>query len=249
MRAHGLDLSQYNGELAPKELAKQDFLIFKISEGGGVYVQPPQMEALAKSGVKRVMGYAYLRSDELAFPLDKQIESYLAGIDLVKAISGIEVKAHWGDLERNFYSGRHDNEHSYKFGKLTHDWISYMDKNLGKAGLYTNPDTYQVGLLNFGQDWMKNYPLWIAQLNYNGWNDKLVNAQNGSWNPWIHKTKEVDWQMWQYTWHYNIGGSKRADANVWNGTVADLDKFLSPSMFDRIKRYSNWKYREWKSKL
>ena len=94
---------------------------------------------------------------------------------------------------------------------------------------------------------MKNYPLWIAQLPYGSWNDSLAKAKTGEWGPWL-PSGASEWKMWQYTWHYDIGGGKKADANVWNGTVDDLDKFLGtkPTMFDRIKRYSNWNYREWR---
>lgn len=58
------------------------------------------------------------------------------------------------------------------------------------------------------------YPLWVAN-----WSVPCPNVPDPTW---------TDWRLWQYTDSGKVSGiSGSVDRNVWNGSLADLQKFVS----------------------
>jgi GH25 family lysozyme M1 (1,4-beta-N-acetylmuramidase) len=115
-----------------------------------------------------------------------------------------------------------------KFANMAHLWMDHIQEKAGKKPvlLYTNPAHYDAELYPYG-DWMKDYPLWIAQY----WTTNVGPTRE----PALPKKRKAgDWTIWQYASEINFAGhgkeygtgSKSVDLNVFNGTVADMHTWL-----------------------
>ncbi len=132
------------------------------------------------------------------------------------------------------------NTASAAFGAHAHLALQHLRDLSGKPlVLYTNPDTYQSWLVQLGHTWMKDWPLWVAQWPYYGWNEKLeeVPARPDLWQPRLPAGASA-WAFWQYSADGNrrgvqnglplgaFGLSPSIDLNVFNGTVEELHRWV-----------------------
>jgi GH25 family lysozyme M1 (1,4-beta-N-acetylmuramidase) len=215
-RAHGVDLSHWDGSFDPaKASGRIGFAIMKVSEG---LVKDPAFAAIW-SGVEKVTvrgAYHYLRS----------------GWDWK-----LQADTFWNivqDYPFNLYALDFEgigNVTSAKFANMAHLWMDYIqEKAAGRPVLlYTNPSHYDADLYPYG-DWMKNYPLWLAQY----WSNPEPDLRQ----PGLPINRKAgDWKVWQYASEINDNGngknmkygtdSKSVDLNVFNGTVADMCTWLA----------------------
>ena len=86
--------------------------------------------------------------------------------------------------------------------------------------IYTSPNIIRYYLTNEYASKLIKYPLWIAQ--YIDYTTKYVKYVNPS--PWL------SWTFWQYSdrteaTQYGFNEAKTVDANIFNGTIEDLNKF------------------------
>ena len=212
-RAHGIDCSHWDGSFDPgKATGRIDFAIMKVSEG---LVKDPAFAAIW-SGVEKVTvrgAYHYLRSG-----WDWKLQA-----DKFWNI----VKDYPFDLYALDFEGI-GNVMDVKFANMAHLWMDYVQEKAGDKPvlLYTNPTHYDADLYPYG-DWMKDYPLWIAQY----WTTNVGPTRD----PALPKKRKAgDWKIWQYASEINYPGhgkeygtgSKSVDLNVFNGTVADMHTWL-----------------------
>lgn len=223
MRAHGVDLSHWDGSFDPaKASGVIDFAVMKASEG---LVKDPAFAAIW-SGVEKVTvrgAYHYLRS---GWDWERQADFFWSA-----------VKDYSFDLYALDYEGI-GNVMDAKFANMAHLWMENIQgkaaesAGTSRAGrpvlLYTNPSHYDANLYPYG-DWMKDYPLWIAQY----WTTNVGPDRE----PALPKKRKAgDWTIWQYASEINEKGnganmkygtrSKSVDLNVYNGTVADMRIWL-----------------------
>lgn len=69
---------------------------------------------------------------------------------------------------------------------------------------------------NYVDSTIADYDLWIARWTYNT-NNRPTNANLGAWD---------DWDFWQWSDSESIGGESPVDANLFRGTVNDLQAFV-----------------------
>jgi GH25 family lysozyme M1 (1,4-beta-N-acetylmuramidase) len=208
MRAHGVDLSHWDVSFDPaKATGVIDFAIQKVSEG---VIVDPMVNAIW-SGVQKVPirgAYHYLRS---GINWQTQANVFLAAVSL-----------HDFHLYALDFEGT-GNQMGAGFADITHQWIDYVIAKTGKRVLlYTNPAHYDADLWPYG-DWMKDYPLWLAQY----WTANVGPARNPSLPK---KRKAGDWAIYQYASEVNFAGHAKEygtpvnsiDLNVFNGTAAEM---------------------------
>ncbi|MBA4379590.1 MAG: hypothetical protein C0393_02700 [Anaerolinea sp.] len=212
MRAHGVDLSFWDVSFDPAKATGQiDFAIMKASEGTS---RDPKFAEIW-SGVQKVPirgAYHFLRSQ-----LDWKAQADF----FLSVITGCDFHFYALDFESKY------NVVSAKFADMAHKWIEYTIQKTGKLVLlYTNPSHYDVDLYPYG-DWMKDYPLWIAQY----W----MNNPSPDKDPKLPiNRKSGDWTIYQYACEVNFkghskeygAGANSIDLDAFNGTVADMRAWL-----------------------
>jgi len=211
-RAIGVDVSHWDGTFDPQKATKTiDFAIMKTSEG---LFKDPKFDIIW-SGVQKVPirgAYHYFRSDA---DWQKQTDFFIS------LVRGLDFHFYVLDYEA------HGNVLDSVFAQHAHNWIDYVGMTLGKIVLlYTNPSHYDADLFPYG-DWMKDYPLWLAQY--------FTVAPSPEKTPYLPKKRKAgDWRIWQwaseinYVGHgheYGCGGNS-VDLNAFNGTVADMRAWL-----------------------
>lgn len=206
MRAHGIDISKWQINFFPPASPPLP-IDFCIQRTGYGMVQDERYEDIW-IGVQQVPirgAYHYFSS---AANWKDQADKFL------------EVQSkhdyHFYALDVEIYY----NKKSEGFWRGAKRWIDYVAKTTDKKVLlYTNPNVYKTWLLPYG-DWMKGYPLWIAQY---WWVPKPTN------NPGMKSTKRTDWLFYQYTDKANGKGygvlTPRIDVNVFNGTIEKLQEW------------------------
>ena len=250
MRARNVDFSHWQRFLSREQLnVPVPIGTLKFNEGRKIYLDDELIDSLAAFDVRE--GYMYIRSNHQGyFPLTAQIDTYLEAVEMCKA-RGVTIDAHWVDFEQNVLyksvqkrvkvGGKWvnrvvrealppDNQFSMQFGNMTLVALQEIQKETKRlTGLYTSPRYYQEGLLQYGQKWMKDWPLWIAQWPFYGWDDRIANAHDpAAWNPRL-PAGVVDWFKWQVTaWWPSDGaaGTPTLDMNVTNGTLAQYKAAL-----------------------
>jgi GH25 family lysozyme M1 (1,4-beta-N-acetylmuramidase) len=211
MKAHGVDLSHWDVSFDPeKATGLIDFAIQKASEG--TFCDSKFVEIW--TGVQKVPirgAYHYLRS---GINWQAQADFF---ISVVK-----ENDFHFYALD---FEGT-GNTMGLSFANMAHMWIDYTIAKTGKPVLlYTNPTHYDADLFPYG-DWMKDFPLWIAQY----WPNPKPDMNPGM----PKKRKAGDWTIYQYASETNYTGHAKEygtpvnsiDLNVFNGTVAVMRSWL-----------------------
>ncbi|MFH1907787.1 MAG: glycoside hydrolase family 25 protein [Chloroflexota bacterium] len=210
-RAHGVDLSHWDVAFDPAKATGQiDFAIMKASDA----TFRDKKFAEIWSGVQKVPirgAYHYLRSG-----IDWKAQADF----FISVVSGYDFHFYVMDFEGT------NNTMGAPFADMARKWIEYVTTQTGKLVLlYTNPAHYDGDLSPYG-NWMKDYPLWIAQY----WNNPSADK-----NPGLPKTrKSGDWIIYQYACEVNFPGHAKeygtsansVDLNVFNGTVADMRAWL-----------------------
>jgi len=210
-RAHGIDLSKWDISFDPDKATGQiDFVIQKASEGTFRDNKFGDLWA----GVQKVPirgAYHYLRS---GMGWQAQADFFIS------VVKGFDF--HFYALD---YEGT-SNTLNAAFADMAHKWMDYVTAKAGKPVLlYTNPSHYDADLYPYG-DWMKDFPLWLAQY----WNDPSPDKDPGT----PKKRKTGDWTIWQWASEVNYPGhakeygtpANNVDLNVFNGTVADMRAWL-----------------------
>jgi len=211
MRAQGVDLSRWDISFDPNKATKQiDFAIQKASE---LNWRDSKFKALWE-GVKLVPirgAYHYLRSK---MGWKEQAEAFLA------IVEGYDFHFFACDYEQV------NNEMTATFADAAHKWMDYVSSKTGKKVLlYTNPSHYDAHLYPYG-DWMKDYPLWLAQYWITPSPDKFPSLPK--------RRKASDWTIWQWASEINYPGHAKeygcgatsVDLNVFNGTAAELRTWI-----------------------
>jgi len=211
MRAHGVDISHWDVSFDPEKATGQiDFAIQKASEG--TFRDSKFAEIWA--GVQKVPirgAYHYLRSG-----INWQTQADF----FISVVKGNEYHFYALDFEGK------GNTMGASFADMAHQWIEYATAKTGKrVFLYSNPSHYDADLFPYG-DWMKDYPLWLAQY----WNNPKPDMDPGM----PKKRKPGDWTIYQYASEINFPGHAKEygtpvnsiDLNVFNGTVADMRAWL-----------------------
>ena len=131
-RAHGIDLSHWDGKFDPTKATGQiDFAIMKASEGT---VRDPAFDEIW-GGVQQIPirgAYHYLRS---SWGWEAQASAFL------QAVRGRDFHFYALDFEGT------GNEMEPRFASMAHTWIEYIAAATGvKVLLYTNPSHYDADL-------------------------------------------------------------------------------------------------------
>jgi len=211
-RPIGVDISHWDGMFDPAKATKPiDFVIQKASES---LFPDPKFAAFRDSIMKVPIrgAYHYFRSTT-----DWRLQAEF----FISVVRGLDFHFYVLDYEK---IGNVLDENS---AHHAHNWIDYVGMTLGKPVLlYTNPAHYDANLWPYG-DWMKDYPLWLAQY----WTTNVGPERE----PALPKKRAAgDWRIWQwaseinYVGHgheYGCGGNS-VDLNVFNGTVADMRAWL-----------------------
>ena len=213
MRANGIDLSFWQQSYTPKKPI--DFIIQRVTTGmdvDGAYDQIK--EDIQDVPVKGA--YHYLRS---AYGWEEQADLFLEWVD------------DYGFLVCDFET--YNNVMTRTFSEAAGKFCAKVKSESGKKTLlYTNSPTYQGYMLQQGSTWMSEWPLWIAQYPYLGWNERLaeIPLRPDIWNPRTPAGRS-DWSFWQYSakgkgkdWGVE---SWDVDLNVYDGTVAELHNWLA----------------------
>ena len=212
-RAIGVDLSHWDVSFDPeKAMGRIDFAIMKASEG--IYKDPKFAEIW--SGVQKVPirgAYHYLRS---GWTWQKQVDFFWG------AVKNYPFHFYVLDFEST------GNVLNAGFAAMASFWMYHIhEKAGGKAVLlYTNPNHYTVDLMPYG-DWMKNYPLWLAQYYTTKPSPEKAPALPA-------KRAAGDWKIWQWASEINYPGhgkeygtgSYSVDLDAYNGTPGEMATWL-----------------------
>lgn len=208
-RAHGIDISKWQDTFDPTVNPDDiDFIILRASFG--VTTDPKFDEFVAASQAIPIRGaYHYFQS---AHPWKAQADHF------VSVVEGQGFHFYALDVEST------GNERSQKFADDAERWLKYVAKKVDQPLLlYTNPNLYRTWLRPFG-DWMKDWPLWIAQYFFEPDRNRTPALPAGV----------TDWTIWQYSAdsppnekgaEYGVG-SRNIDLDVFNGSVADMRRWL-----------------------
>jgi GH25 family lysozyme M1 (1,4-beta-N-acetylmuramidase) len=205
-RAHGIDISKWQTSFdASKNPGDIQFVIMRA--GVGIMTDSSFEEMYKSIQPVPVRGaYHYFRSE---WGWQEQAAHFLS---LVK--------------DRNFHFfaldiESADNVASAQFCRDAKRWIDHVAQQTGKRVLlYTNLVIYNTWLKPHG-DWMKKYPLWIAQYWFEPDRNKKPALPDAV----------TEWMFWQYSADgNNMGaaygvGSKHLDLDVFNGSVEELHKW------------------------
>jgi len=220
-RAHGIDI--YSGDQFFDPTANPDdidFIIIKATEG------TQSVEPLFEGYLKQIQSvpmrgvYHFFRENQawqeqadlfLSTVKDKGFHFYVLVLDVDPGADKTQFLA---DAEQ---------------------WLKYVDENVeGRVLLYAGSNY----LSKFGPaaDWMKEWPLWIAQYPFKPNRNGTPDLPEGF----------VDWKIWQYTEkggnaEYGVGSTKgnHVDLNVYNGTPSEMGAWLGFSTFSIYDKSSN----------
>ncbi len=206
-RAHGIDISKYQVDFDPT-VKPEDIHFIVVRASYGIFTDPTFDQMHERIQPIPVRGaYHYFRSD---LNWKDQADHYLTVV---------------GDKGFHFYALDVEtayNEKSKQFARSANSWLQYVAKETGqRVVLYTNPTIYKTWLQPYG-DWMKNWPLWLAQYYFEPDRDKKPALPDGV----------TKWHLWQYSADGNNKGaeygvkSKHLDLDVFNGTVEELHKWV-----------------------
>lgn len=224
MRAQGFDISYAQDEYR-SEVKKHDFGIIRVCQGTTEDIRFKQhADEIEPVPVKG--GYLYLRSINITDPMFwlPQVETFL------KLLDGKKFHIGMVDFEKK------GNSPSMRFAEGARKSLDYINANSDLEGvLYTNPDTYQAWMLQYGQKWMNDYPLMVAQYPFDRkWDDQLNNVYTGTWHPRL-PAGHLAWLFWQFSADGNQKGPENGiprrawhvvppalDLSVFNGTKEQL---------------------------
>jgi len=205
-RAVGIDISKYQYPFSFSGIQKPcNFIIQRTSYGR---VKDEKFDLLYPEAGKfrRKLAYHYYST---AVPWKEQAEFFLSIVD------GKKFKKLVLDYE-HFFNNLNEDTAADAFR-----WLEYVEAKSGVETLiYTNAYTYRDNLLAHG-DWPELFRLWIARY--------YMFADEQNREPGMLGVRD-QWTLWQYTdkgkgADYGCG-SRYVDLNVFNGDVAQLDKWL-----------------------
>jgi GH25 family lysozyme M1 (1,4-beta-N-acetylmuramidase) len=231
MRAQGIDISVWNPPY-DHSVKKHDFVTMRASCST---VTDEKYDRNYNSIVNVPVRGAYHYFSSFGAAHDKLFWEKQAN-HFLDTVKNSDFHFYALDVERK------NNEPSRRFASGAKKWLDYVAKESGKkVMLYSNPASYHEYLRQYGQFWMNNYPFWVAQWPFNGWDKKLekVFSISGGWEPYLpagHK----DWKFWQFSADGNQKGPENGirqdpshgvppsvDLDVFNGTVQDLMDWLN----------------------
>jgi len=224
MRATGIDIYQ---KYQPNYVHQghHDFIILKVSDGS----LSKEFERLYAQSelVPLKIAYHYLRSGMEA---QRQIDAFLNTMEGYH-FDGVAI-----DFEKI------GNSPSMQFGQILHDTLLGVKAETNKRTLlYSSPSIIQEWLFWYGHTtWVREWPLWIAQWPYYGWNDVMYNVPlTEEWQPRL-PAGTVDWKIWQYSADKNKKGPENGimkkyawsvapsvDMDVYNGTPAEMMEWFN----------------------
>ncbi|MGD8804618.1 MAG: GH25 family lysozyme [Chloroflexota bacterium] len=223
-RAHGIDISHHQ-TVFDVTVNRDDIQFIIIRASNGTVKDRRFDQFVVDIAEVPVRGaYHYFRSEHSplnpakSYPWQAQAEFFL------KCVKDKGFHFFALDFEQSFVDGVPDNEKSPEFARDAQEWMRYVKKETGKPVLlYTNPDKYEHWLMPYG-DWMKEWPLWIAQY----WDPPRRNKRP-------RLPKEVrEWTFYQYSADTPPNGkgkqygvdTENVDLNVYKGPVEDLRLWL-----------------------
>jgi len=197
-----------------------DFIIPKLTEGKNArYVDIKTGQMASEFLVQGA--YHYGRSGH---GWEQEAENYLNTIEWLNAETGFWPLFHCYDFERvRYQNGVWDNTFSQEWGRNIKEWLDFVEKEtLQPAVLYTNPANYQQGLWDYGQRWMDDYELWIAQYPAMDFSKLAGYPSDLTKQPWLGSVPS--WRIWQYGISTHDGF--RLDRNIYNGTLEELCEWV-----------------------
>jgi len=183
MRAKGIDIYQaYQPNYVHQD--HHDFIILKVSDGQ--YSKDFERLYEQAENVPLKIAYHYLRS---GMDAQRQIDTFL------NTINGYNFDGLAIDFEKI------GNSPSMQFGQILHDTLRGVKAATDKRTLmYSSPSIIQEWLFQYGHTtWVREWPLWIAQWPYHGWNDVMYNVPlTEEWQPRL-PAGTLNWKIWQYS--------------------------------------------------
>lgn len=205
VRAHGADISKYQGRYQPAE--PLDFIFQRVSYGLRVDEAFPQLYQDIQPVPLRG-GYHYFSS---AATWQAQAEHYL------ELVQDCNYHLHACDME----SAYNNVNAAFVLGCIR--WMQYVMQETGKKVLlYTNPNIYEQAQVLISPADLAIFDLWIAQY----WFLPSPHKDPGMSRLQRHPG---DWRFYQYTAkgdgaRYGVR-SASIDLDVFNGTAAELKKW------------------------
>ena len=208
-RAHGIDISKWQVSFDPtRNPDDTDFVVIRASYGTRTDEKYDAfLEAIKPIPIRGA--YHYFQS---APAWKDQAEHFLSLVE---------------DKDLHFYVLDFEttgNERTRKFSSNGEKWMQHVaDETDKKVVLYTNPNVYKTWLRPFG-DWMRDWPLWIAQYFFEPDRNRTPALSAGA----------DDWKIWQYSAdappnekgsEYGVE-SRNIDLDVYNGTVGQMREWL-----------------------
>jgi len=223
MRPQGVDISEHQAAYQPQP--HHSFFVLRASQGMIKDKRLEQHEGESASVPVRAP-YHYLRSWGIA---DKYFWQRQADLFLT-----ITAPYQWNFYMMDFE--KYGNTPSLRFADHARQFIEYVERVTSKLCLlYTNPSVYQEWLIHYGQRWMVDRPLFIAQYPFRGWHSLLENVIDGDWEPRLPALHRGGWLFWQYSADGNRKGPENGvprspwhlvnpsvDLDVFNGTLEQL---------------------------
>lgn len=213
-RAIGIDISKWDVSFEPNKATKPINFIIQRATLGFQSGKIDKDEALDKlyEGVKKIEirgAYGYLSSHS----------NWKAQADFfLNVVKNYDYQFYACDFESAY------NDMSAKFSQDANLWMNYVAKETNKKVLfYTNKSLYD----SFGWLYCSEWPLWYAQY----WSFPLLYK-----NPSLPKKRTSgEWSLWQWASELNYKGHSKeygcgafsVDINDFNGTVADMQDWLS----------------------
>lgn len=231
MRAIGIDISEHQKNWSYADVKRKlDYIMIRVSQGLVKDIRFDQHYERCGM-IPFTFGYHYARVLNISDPLwwVAQADFYL------ECIEGKSIDINVVDIEKKY------NTPSMRFFDGCMRMMVYLESETGRRSMYyTNPDTYQAWLLQYGQKWMNSFPYMCSQYPYKGtWKADTDPITNPDW--WVPRLPagQKSWLAWQWSadgnqmgpeygvkrepWHYV---PPSVDLQVWNGTVDDLAEFI-----------------------
>jgi len=206
MQLNGIDISSWQGDLVPAQMATTDFVIVKATGGIG-YINPKFNEhADATIAAGKLLGcYHYARERGCAGSAKAEADFFIGAF---KPYAGKAIP--FLDWEADALS-------------LGPAWaLTWLDRVKAKTGVA--PGVYMSKSTCRAADWSavaKKYPLWVAQ--YPDYEETGYQK-----SPWTDGNGYGAWEkplLFQYTSSGKVAGySGRLDLNVFYGSRADWEK-------------------------
>jgi len=231
-RAEGIDIYSKYQPHYDSTVKAHDFIIIKASDGKNPNEDVANYQFDEIKDVPIRGAYHYMRSD---VPIQDQINAFLSVFNTHNFHFAV------ADFEKT------NNTPSMRFGRNTRSFIDSIKTITNKRCLlYSNRYIIHDWMYRYGQYWMRDnpeeYPLWIAQYPYYGWNDALSNITDlDIWQPTL-PAGITTWNFWQYSADGNRKGPENGipkqyawqtdpsvDLDVYNGTSDDLTQWLNIS--------------------